>query len=279
MNSDPNPKDRVFLNRYYTEAENERQTYDLVIPADARGSAGLVLCIHGGGWIEGDKSSYKEDIVRISREKRIAAAAMNYRFVSASVCFGDILDDITAALAAIKAAGMDCGVDFDRVLLTGISAGGHLSLLYACARKNEAPILPVCVAELCGPSDLEDGFYYSEENSIIRAVGSDWFREIIGHGIGQKIPSGDIGPARPAMKKYSPLNYVDKDTVPTIFGHGDRDDVVPYKNALDLDKKLTGYGAEHVFVTFPDSGHGCEDRETMSGFMKLFLESVEKYLC
>lgn len=276
MNSQP--EDNVFLNRYYTEAENERQTYDLVIPANARGSAGLVLCIHGGGWIEGDKSSYKEDIIRISKEKHIAAAAMNYRFVSASVCFGDILDDITAALSAIRADGKSCGVSFDRVLLTGISAGGHLSLLYAYVRKDEAPIRPVCVAELCGPSDFEDSFYYSGDNSIVRAVGAEWFREIIGHGLGQKIPSGDIGPARPAMKKYSPVNHVDKDTVPTIFGHGERDEIVPYKNALDLDKKLTGAGVEHAFVTFPDSGHGCEDKGAMSGFMKLFMECVEKYL-
>ena len=272
------PHNRIFLDQRYTEARNVRQTYDLVFPKRASGSTGLVLCIHGGGWVEGSKSSYTKTIVQASEERGMACACINYRYVSETVNFSDLLDDITSALDAIKKKGAAYGVDFDRVLLTGISAGGHLSLLYAYTRKETAPIKPVCVVELCGPTDLEHEFYYSEENSITKAVGAEYFRNIIGNGVGHAISPDDFDAARPALQRYSPIQYIDENTVPTVFGHGEQDEIVPYQNALDLDAKLTEYGVEHTFVSFPNSGHGCEDKASMSKIMTLFFAYVDKYL-
>ena len=272
------PGDKVFLNRFYTAAENERQTYDLVIPAGASGSAGLVLCIHGGGWIEGSKDSYTASLKQLSAERGVAAAAINYRYVSETVCFSDILDDITAALAAIRAEGEKVGVLFDRALLTGVSAGGHLSLLYAYTKKETAPIRPVCVVELCGPADLEDEFYYFEGNGIARAVGIEYLRRIIGFGAGQDVSPESFEAARPALRRYSPVNHIDENTVPTVFGHGEQDDVVPYRNALALEQKLKACGVEHTFVSFPASGHACEDRASMHKIMALFFRYAETYL-
>lgn len=271
-------EDCVLLDRHYADNQNERQTYDLVIPAGASGPTGLVLCIHGGAWVGGSKDGYTENLKQMSAEKGVAAAAINYRYVSETVCFGDILDDITAALAAIRAEGLARGVRFDRALLTGASAGGHLSLLYAYARKDVAPIRPVCVVELCGPADLEDDFYYSGETEIARAVGVDFLRRILSHGAGKPVAPEVIEAARPALRRYSPVNYVDRDTVPTVFGHGEQDDVVPYRNALELDKKLTACGVEHTFVSFPNSGHGCEDKASMKTVMDLFFRCADRYL-
>lgn len=271
-------KDAVLLDRYYTDRKNERQSYDLVIPAGLSGSAGLVLCIHGGAWVGGNKDCYAENLKQMSAEKGVAAAAINYRYVSETVCFGDILDDITAALSAIRAEGLIRGVSFDRVLLTGVSAGGHLSLLYAYARKDEAPIRPVCVTELCGPSDLEDDFYYSGETDLSRSIGVDFLRRILRHGAGTPVAPEVIETARPALRMYSPVNYVDKGAVPTVFGHGEQDEVVPYRNALALDAKLTECGVEHTFISFPNSGHGCEDKASMKRFMELFFRCADRYL-
>ncbi len=164
------------------------------------------------------------------------------------------------------------------MLLTGISAGGHLSLLYAYTKKDVAPIEPVCIVELCGPADLEHEFYYSAENSVSKAVGEEYFRGIIGNGVKHKILPGKFDEARPALKKYSPINFIDEKTVPTVFGHGDQDEIVPYENATALDAKLTEFNVEHTFVSFPNSGHGCEDKVSMSKIMKIFFECSDKYL-
>lgn len=272
------PHNRIFLNQYYTKARSKRQTYDLVIPKSASGSMGLILCIHGGGWVEGNKDDYTSSLMRISEEKGFAAACMNYRYVSEAVGFDDILDDVSGTLSAIREIGAACGVCFDRVLLTGISAGGHISLLYAYTRRDTAPIPPVCVVELCGPTDFEDGFYYSDENSVNHAVGPEYFRGIISRGVHYNIDPDDLAAAAPALRQYSPVNFIDKDTVPTVFGHGEQDTIVPYQNALDLDAKLTACGVEHTFVSFPDSGHGCEDKPSMSKMMALFFQYADTYL-
>ena len=272
------PDNRIFLNAYYTDKMEYRQKYDLVFPKNAKGSLGLVLCIHGGGWVEGSKDDYTKTIFRVSEDKGVAAACINYRYVSEKVSFENVLDDITSALAAIQAKGAVYGVNFDRVLLTGISAGGHLSLLYAYTRKEFSPVKPVCVVELCGPTDLTNPFFYSVENRVGASVGVEYFRNIISNGIGFDIDLDNFVSAQTEMKKYSPINYVDENTVPTVFGHGEKDDIVPYQNALDLDAKLTELNVEHTFISFPHSNHECEDKESMSKIMKLFFEYIDIYL-
>ena len=272
------PHNRIFLDQYYTGAKNKRQMFDLVIPKNASGSTGLVLCIHGGAWVGGSKDSYTKNLMEMSEEHYCAAAAVNYRYADETVGFDEILDDISAALAAIKAKGNEYGVNFDRVLLTGVSAGGHLSLLYAYTRKDTAPIKPVCVVELCGPTDLEHEFYYSETNAIAQIAGVETMYTIIGNGVKHPFSKDDLDAARPALKQYSPIHFVDENTVPTVFGHGEEDEIVPYQNALDLDARLTECSVEHTFVSFPNSGHACQDEISMARVMSLFFEYVSLYL-
>ena len=272
------PDNRIFLNQCYTDSKDKRQKYDLVFPKKAKGNLGLVLCIHGGGWVEGSKDEYTDSLFQVSEEKGVAAACMNYRYVSEDVSYDDVLDDISSALAAIKAKGAEYGVNFDKVLLTGISAGGHLSLLYAYTRKDAAPIKPACVVELCGPTDLENPFFYSVENRVGASVGVEYFRNIISNGIGFDIDLDNFDTARETMKKYSPINYVDENTVPTVLGQGEIDNIVPYQNSVDLDRKLTEFNVEHTFISFPNSNHECEDKESMSKIMKLFFEYIDTYL-
>ncbi len=271
-------ENRIFLDEYYTENKNVRQQYDLVFPKNACGNTGLVLCIHGGGWVEGSKNSYTKELFKVSEEKGVAAACINYRYVSESVNYNDELDDISSALKAIKAKGEKYGVNFDKVLLTGISAGGHLSLLYGYTKKNTAPVKPVCIVELCGPSDLENPFFYSVKNRVGGSVGTEYFRNIISNGIGFNIDLENFDKATEALKKYSPVNFVDENTIPTVLGQGEIDDIVPYQNSVDLDKKLTEYNVEHTFISFPNSNHECEDKASMSKIMKLFFEYIDRYL-
>ncbi len=92
----------IFLDEYYTKEKNERQKYDLVFPKNVKGKIGLVLCIHGGGWVQSSKDEYTKSLFKLSEEYSLAAACINYRYVSESVTFNDVCDDITSALESIK---------------------------------------------------------------------------------------------------------------------------------------------------------------------------------
>lgn len=255
---------------------HERQVVDLFIPEGASGDLGLVLFIHGGAWIAGDKESYEGGMEYGATELGIATASMNYRYISEEVDLLDILDDIDAALAEIKAKGNEVGVNINKVLLTGDSAGGHLSLLYAYARKNSAPVAPVAVVSNSGPTDLYDDNFYHNNALGDTAVICD----LLSKACGQKFTYETKESAKDALYSVSPVFYVSADCVPTVINHGNADTIVPFSNALALDELLTQYGVEHVLNVYEGADHdlGKDDAakeradELLFGYIDRFLK-------
>ena len=254
---------------------HERQVVDLCIPEEASGDLGLVLFIHGGAWIGGDKEVYKGGMNYGASELGIATASLNYRFISDEIDLLDILDDIDAALAVIKEKGTAVGVNIDRVLLTGDSAGGHLSLLYAYARKSTAPIAPVAVISNSGLTDLYDDNFYRNN-----ALGDEAaICDLMSKACGQRFTYDRKSEAEAALYSVSPIAYVSAESVPTVINHGNADSIVPFSNAQTLDALLTRYGVEHVLNVYNGADHdlGKDDAakkradELLFGYIDRFL--------
>lgn len=255
---------------------HERQIVDLFIPEGASGDLGLVLFIHGGAWIAGDKESYTGGMEYGATSLGIATASVNYRYISDDVDILDILDDIDAALAEIKKKGNEVGVNINKVLLTGDSAGGHLSLLYAYARKDTAPVTPVAVVSNSGPTDLyDDNFYHNNALGDTAAI-----CDLMSKACGQKFTYETKESAKDALYSVSPVSYVRADCVPTVINHGNADSIVPFSNALTLDALLTQYGVEHVLNVYEGADHdlGKDDaakeraNELLFGYIDRFLK-------
>lgn len=254
---------------------HERQVVDLCVPDDASGDLGLVLFIHGGAWIAGDKESYDSGMNYGASELGIATASVNYRYISESVDLLDVLDDIDAALAVIKAKGSEVGVNINRVLLTGDSAGGHLSLLYAYARKKTAPITPVAVISNSGPTDLyDDNFYHNN------ALGDETvISDLMSKACGQKFTYETRQSAKEALMRVSPVSYVSADSVPTVINHGNADSIVPFSNAQTLDALLTKYGVEHVLNVYEGADHDLgKDDEAKARADELLFGYIDRFL-
>lgn len=255
---------------------HERQVVDLCIPDGASGDIGLVLFIHGGAWIQGDKEAYEGGMNYGASELGIATASVNYRYISDSVDLLDVLDDIDSALGVIRKKGAEVGVNINRVLLTGDSAGGHLSLLYAYARKNTAPITPVAVVSNSGPTDLYDDNFYHNNALGNEAVISD----LMSKACGQRFTYETRQSAKQALYSVSPITYVSADCVPTVINHGTADSIVPFSNAKTLDALLTQYGVEHVLNAYQGADHdlGKDDAakkradELLFGYIDRFLK-------
>lgn len=254
---------------------HERQTLDLNIPKDAEGDLGLVLFIHGGAWIAGDKGSYEKGVESTASSFGFAGASLNYRYIGDNVSLHDELDDIQAALQKIKEIGAENGVNINKVLLTGDSAGGHLSLLYAYSRADVSPITPVAVVSNSGPTDLyDDNFYHNN------AIGDEEsIANLFSYGCGQRFAYGERDEAKEALMKVSPVSYVNEKTVPTVINHGMKDSIVPYSNAQTLDKLLTQYGVTHVLNAYPNSDHDLGADEANSDIASdLLIEYCNTYL-
>ena len=88
----------------------------------------VVLQIHGGAWMMGDKGGQALPLMYHLASKGWICVAANYR-LSPSVSFPTHLQDCKSALCWIREHGADYGMDTDFIAVTGGSAGGHLTAL------------------------------------------------------------------------------------------------------------------------------------------------------
>ncbi len=252
---------------------HERHTLDLYIPADKE-SVGLVLMIHGGAWIGGDKADYAAEMERVLG-MGYAVASVNYRYISEEVNLIDVTDDIQLAVAKIKELSKKRCVEINKMVLTGGSAGGHLSMLYAYSRDDVSAIKPVAVLNYCGPTDLSDDAYYFDNGIGDR----EYVAQVLSWACGYKHTFATREEAKEALYNVSPLKYVDENTVPTVINHGMKDNIVPFSNASSLRDKFESLGIPYEFNAYPNSGHGLnEDAENVARANELYSKYLETYL-
>lgn len=254
---------------------HDRQTLNLYLPKEKSGTVGLILAIHGGAWMGGDKSYLDKDLDYYSKYYGFATAAINYHFISDEFYCDDIMTDITLALSKIKEmASNEKGLNIEKVMLMGGSAGGHLALLYAYKFSETAPIKPVAVADYSGPTDLTDESWYSWENA-------DDYLELFSRLSHDSITKDNYltNEKQTKLLEFSPINYVNESTVPTIILHAVEDDIVPYTNATLLKARLDQFGVKNDIVTFVNSGHSLgNDKKHKKEGKKLFAEYALQYL-
>ena len=252
---------------------HERHTLNLYIPADKE-SVGLVLMIHGGAWIGGDKADYAGEVERVLG-MGYAVATVNYRYISDEFDLIDVTDDIQLAVAKIKELSEKRGVEINKMVLTGVSAGGHLAMLYAYSRDDVSAIKPVAVLNYCGPTDLSDDAYYFDNG----LGDGEYVAQVLSWACGYKHTFATREEAKEALFNVSPLKYVDENTVPTVINHGVKDNIVPFSNAVSLRDKFDTLGVTYVFNAYPNSGHGLnEDAENTDKSYELYSEYLETYL-
>ena len=106
-----------------------RQQLDIYSPAHIpEGGCPVLLQIHGGAWILGDKGQQALPLMYMMASKGWICVACNYR-LSPSVGFPTHLTDCKKALCWIREHGREYGMNPDFVAVTGGSAGGHLTAL------------------------------------------------------------------------------------------------------------------------------------------------------
>ncbi|HTU10179.1 MAG TPA: alpha/beta hydrolase [Allosphingosinicella sp.] len=106
-------------------ASHPRQRIDFT--RAARPGAPLVVFLHGGGWSRGDKSMATHMAAHFHR-RGYAFAAVNYRLVPDADPVAQA-GDAAAAIAHLAANADRLGLDPERIIVIGHSAGAHLAAL------------------------------------------------------------------------------------------------------------------------------------------------------
>ena len=92
--------------------------------------APLVVFVHGGTWMRGGKYAGTPQQARAFRSAGYAYATVNYRLLRHGPP-QEAAQDIAEAVAFLRREAKGCGLDPDRIILMGHSAGAHLAALVA----------------------------------------------------------------------------------------------------------------------------------------------------
>lgn len=227
----------------YLKSGGAAFTMDVLKPAKPNKAA--VIFMVSGGWIS-DHSMIKTFGAGV--EKAFSDAG----FTVFSVVHGaqprykiaEIVEQVRTAVRFVHAHATDYGIDTNRVGISGVSSGGHLSLMVA-----GSPDSPVnAVAAIAPPTDLANwgkpSFVFVDEPQLsifVPALGVD--------------PKASKGDVEAFVRKLSPITLVNSKFPPTMIIHGDSDKVVPFQQAQVMDQALTKAGVEHKIEVIAGGGH------------------------
>ena len=109
--------------------DKKRQVLDIYRPAGSSGLLPVIVSVHGGGWVYGDKELYQFYCMSLAR-RGFAVINFTYR-LAPEFRYPAQIEDTDSVIRWLLANGRDHGLDTDNVFAVGDSAGGHLLSVYA----------------------------------------------------------------------------------------------------------------------------------------------------
>ena len=238
------------------------QKMDVYLPANRNANTSLIIFVHGGSFIAGDKSDFTYLVKELVRAN-FAVLNVNYRLVDATGLYDTPVKHLESAVK-IKDQVTDIGtivnyaiskakewkISETKMALAGHSAGATLSLLYSYDALNTNKIK--AVANLAGSLDhtfLDIPFY----NFLLPQAYLEAGYRYTGYEIG---PTTD-----PHYRAISPLYVANaSQKIPTLTVFPELNDVngLPKQNRATFDAftvKLNSLGVPNKFVQVAGADH------------------------
>lgn len=244
---------QVLRDLEYARVDGKPLRLDLYLPPREEGKRlPVVVWIHGGGWLGGDKSGTPAPEVL---GDRYAVASIGYR-LSLEATFPAQIHDCKAAVRWLRAHADRYGLDPDRIGVWGSSAGGHLAALLGTSGgvaelegavgghlDQESRVQAACV--FFGPTDLlaalEPGAWPSQASPASPVA---------------LLLGGPVAERADLARLASPVAHASPDDPPFLLVHGDRDATVPLDQSVRLHPALTAAGVPSTLYVVRGAGHG-----------------------
>jgi len=237
---------QITANVTYLTASNFESKLDIYARRGATTPQPTVVFFHGGFWARGSKEASFMSLVPWL-EMGWNVVNVEYRLARVAPAPAAVED----ALCALRFLATQAGtyqIDVNRLVVTGESAGGHLTLMSAmtpasagldliCASSTPVPRVAAAINwyGVTAVADVIDGPNKAD-------IAATWL--------------GSLPNRMEVAERVSPLTYVRADLPPILTIHGDADRVVPYQHGVQLQAALAKAGAKSELLTIPGGGHG-----------------------
>ncbi|WPO90163.1 alpha/beta hydrolase fold domain-containing protein [Chryseobacterium sp. HR92] len=260
---------------YKTNRKGDAVKLDVFTPKNAAEDRLLpvLIYVHGGGWIEGDKvihaDNYLETTIAKLMAKQYAVISINYTLLNDSTHFPSPLEDTKDAVRWVRKNAEQYHFDTNNIGLFGASAGAHLSLMAAYTPDNTYlgnPELSSYSAKVnyvidhYGPADLNKLFHTKLGTIPVALIGL-MSKKIVGlqenlvKGISGYDIRKDQDKAIDYLKTISPVNFV-SEGVPTLIVQGNNDKIVPLSQSKKLHRKLNRAKIQNSLIIVEGGVHG-----------------------
>lgn len=150
----------------------------------------VILYIHGSGYSLCSTKTHRPLVSRLAKESRVAVFSTAYRLAPRHP-FPAAADDIERAYDWLLSEGLEP----DRLVIVGDSAGGHLALDLALRLRREGRALPAALVMFSPLADLTCDLIEEREKAIPDAmISAAGVRRLLAHYL------GDTDPLHPRLR-------------------------------------------------------------------------------
>jgi acetyl esterase/lipase len=253
----------------YATAGGRNLQLDVYGPDSSRTGCPVLVEIHGGGWIAGDRRLEARPLMTHMAARGWVCVSVDYR-AGREATWPDQIVDVNTALAWVREHVADHGGDPDFVAITGGSAGGHLAALAALApdepsyqpRSGSPAAIKACVP-FYGAYDFDNrlGLHPVGEMRLVE-------RLVV------KVPLADDADR---YARGSPLARVHADAPPFLVVQGTSDNLVfPTESRAFVERLRTISRSRVAYVEVPRAQHAFDALPTVrTGHV---ITGVERFL-
>ncbi|WP_411827523.1 alpha/beta hydrolase [Luteolibacter sp. AS25] len=224
--------DRMLLYKSVEDVELKLHVFDPE-GLEATDKRPAVVFFFGGGWASGSPSQFYQQardlaalgMVTFSAEYRVKNRNKSTPFES--------VKDGKSAIRWVREHTAELGVDPERIVAAGGSAGGHIA---------------ICTGVIEGMDEEGENLEISSVPDLMIAFNP--VLDTTAEGYGSKL----FTPEQQTL--ISPAHHVRAGLAPTMLFHGTKDKTVPFENAVRFTKLMTEAGNECELLPFEGRGHG-----------------------
>ncbi|GAA5494911.1 acetylxylan esterase [Rubritalea halochordaticola] len=214
-----------------------------------------IVFFFGGGWKSGAAQQFYPHCEYLASRGMVAISADYRTAKSHKTSPQECVMDGKSAIRYVCSHAKELGIDPNKVLAGGGSAGGHVAAATATLKKYDDPADNLKVS--CRPAALV--LFNPVYDNSKEGYGYDRVKDY--------------------WKDFSPMHNLSKEVPPTIVFLGDKDKLIPVSTAQSFQKQMKELGVKSELHVYPGQEHGFFNANKSGGkYFKLNCVEMDRFL-